>query len=134
MFATFCMIFESIFKKIITPATQDSIGNDPIHVSNVWISGNYLNYQLRFYGGNKTHFINLVKDALKQDPSGTTIALELRHNKEGDTGKTPLDAVVCFNLSSLQQSGKTSQKITVINNDFDSKTITQQFTYTYGSK
>lgn len=115
----------------ITPATQDSIGNDPIHIYNMWISGKYLNFTLEYYGGTMTHLINLVKNATKQDPASTTINLELRHNSKGDTGQTWYRTIVSFDISSLQQSGKTSLNISVLNKDYYNQITTKQITYTY---
>ncbi|MDP4205113.1 MAG: NigD-like C-terminal domain-containing protein, partial [Bacteroidota bacterium] len=47
---------------MITPEKEDSIGNDPIHVNDVWLTNNYLNFEMQYYGGNMIHYINLVKD------------------------------------------------------------------------
>src|SRR5690554_1893307 len=45
----------------ITEENQDSIGNDPIIVRDVWTSGNLLNFELKYWGRYEVHFINLVK-------------------------------------------------------------------------
>lgn len=115
----------------ITPTTQDSIGNNPISIDNMWISGNYLNFQLRYYGGTTTHLINLVKDAQKQDPTGVTINLELRHNNKGDAGQVPIVTIVSFDISSLQNSGKKFVNISVLNKDYNNQTTTKQIIYSW---
>ncbi|MGE5395008.1 MAG: hypothetical protein ACM3P1_09690, partial [Candidatus Saccharibacteria bacterium] len=51
----------------ITPAIEDSIGNDPIYVKDHWISNKMLNFELQYLGGSKIHYINLVKQ-----PNATT--------------------------------------------------------------
>ncbi len=115
----------------ITPTTQDSIGNNPITIDNMWISGKYLNFQLRYYGGTTTHLINLVKDAQKQDPTGATVNLELRHNNKGDAAQVQIITIVSFDISSLQQSGKTVVNISVLNKDYYNQTTTKQITYSW---
>ncbi len=116
----------------ITPATQDSIGNDPILcIDNMWISGKYLNYMLEYYGGTTTHLINLVKDVKKQDPTGATINLELRHNSKGDAGQTWFRTIVSFDLTSLQQAGRNSLNIVVSDKEYYGQITTKQITYTY---
>lgn len=103
-----------LFKGIldITPAIEDSIGNDPIDVKDRWIKNGMLNFELRYRGGNKIHFINLVKQpgAITTEP----VILELRHNNNDDQGNIPMSAVVTFDLSALKIEGKTSTQFKVI--------------------
>ena len=63
----------------ITPAMEDSIGNDPIHVKDHWLKDNMLNFELSYLGGSKIHYINLVREpgASATEP----VILQLRHNK-----------------------------------------------------
>ncbi len=108
-----------LFKGIldITPAIEDSIGNDPIHVKDRWIKNNLLNFELRYRGGSKIHFINLVKQpgAITTEP----VILELRHNNNNDPDNIPMSAVVTFDLSALKIVGKTSTQFKVIAKEFD---------------
>lgn len=71
-----------------------------------------LNFELRYRGGNKIHFINLVKQpgAITTEP----VVLELRHNNNNDQGNIPMSAVVTFDLSALKIEGKTSTRFKVI--------------------
>ncbi len=113
----------------ITPAIEDSIGNDPIHVKDKWIKNNLLNFELRYLGGSKIHFINLVKQpgAITTEP----VILELRHNDNDDPDNIPMSAVVTFDLNSLKIQGKTSTQFKVIAKDFDGKDFEYTGEYKY---
>ena len=58
---------ENILTKDIIPLTEetaDSIGNDRINATSLWITGNYLNIEHQFFHSNnpdKKHMLNLVK-------------------------------------------------------------------------
>lgn len=84
----------------ITPATQDSIGNDPVGIREMWIGSNYLNVRFYYQGYGRTHFINLVKDDSKEYQDGKT-HLEFRHNANGDIPYYWWDGIASFNLLSL---------------------------------
>lgn len=101
----------------ITPAKEDSIGKDPIHVKDHWLKDNMLNFELSYFGGSKIHFINLVKQP-NQTATGPVV-LELRHNNNGDTENIRLSAVVTFDLSSLKVAGKDSVSFRVVAKDFN---------------
>jgi len=103
----------------IIPAIEDSIGNDPIHVENYWLKNNMLNFELSYKGGNKIHFINLVKQpgAIVAEP----VILELRHNNNDDKEEIPMSAIVTFDLSALKVQGKDSVSFKVKAKDFDGK-------------
>ncbi len=110
-----------LFKDIldITPAMEDSIGNDPIHVQDIWIKNDMLNFELKFQGGNKIHFINLVKQPGAINTENGPVVLELRHNENGDSEALPLSAIVTFKLNSLKVEGKHSTPFKVTAKDFD---------------
>ena len=87
----------------ITPETQDSIGNDPVVIEDIWIGNDYLNVQFVYKGQNKTHMINLVSDQSKQYDD--KIHLEFRHNANDDAPTYNMRGIVSFNLRSLQEEG-----------------------------
>jgi len=93
------VLTKGIFK--ITPATRDSIGHDSITIRDMWIGNDFLNIEFAYFGNNKTHFINLISDALKTYTDGKT-HLEFRHNGNGDAPTYYLRGIVSFNLKSLQ--------------------------------
>lgn len=105
----------------ITPEKEDSIGNDPIGVKDKWIKNNMLNFELRYFGGEKVHYINLVKQPGAINPDNGPVILELRHNTNGDREHFPLSAYVTFDLSSLKVAGKNSTPFKVVAKDFDGK-------------
>jgi hypothetical protein len=113
----------------ITPAIEDSIGNDPIHVEDYWLKNNMLNFELSYFGGNKVHFINLVKQpgTIANEP----VILELRHNNNDDQERIPMSAVVTFDLSALKVQGKDSVSFKVKAKDFDGKDFEYSGIYKY---
>lgn len=116
----------------LTPAIEDSIGNDPIRVVDAWISPNhYLNFDLRFYGNYKVHFINLVQTE-EETSASEPVALELRHNRNGDEELYIFRAFVSFRLSELQREGQTELPLVVHYTDYEGVPRELPFTYTYG--
>lgn len=95
-------VFEVLTKPIfsITPAKQDSIGNDSIEVTDIWIGSKYLNVEFAYFGYDKLHFINLVKDDAKTYTDGK-VHLEFRHNANNDTPIYRRYGIVSFDISSL---------------------------------
>ena len=123
------ILYKGIFD--ITPATEDSIGNDPIKVKDRWIKKNMLNFELRYLGGNKTHFINLVKQPGAINPANGPVVLELRHNNNDDEKQIPLSAIVTFDLSALKVAGRTSTPFKVIAKGFDGEDFEYTGEYKY---
>lgn len=107
----YTVLTKGIFQ--ITPATQDSIGNDSISISDIWIGSDYLNVEFVYPGYNKTHYINLVSDNLKAYTDGKT-HLEFRHNANGDTPTYMRKGIVSFNLKSLQTSAVVDKTISLV--------------------
>jgi hypothetical protein len=123
------ILYKGIFD--ITPATEDSIGNDPIQVEDKWIKNNILNFELKYWGGSKTHFINLVKQSGTINTASGPIVLELRHNANDDNDQVPLSAFVSFDLSALKVAGKTSTPFKIIAKGFDGKDFEYTGEYKY---
>ncbi|MBN1924868.1 MAG: NigD-like N-terminal domain-containing protein [Prolixibacteraceae bacterium] len=94
-----------LFKEIVelTAENNDSLGHDPINIEDVWLSKNILNFELGFYGGGKTHWVNLVYDNEQFSGNISPLKLELRHNALQDSLPYYLRAVVSFNLSKLAE-------------------------------
>ncbi len=127
------VLTKGIFK--ITPATQDSIGNDFVYIRDMWIGSDFLNVRFDYPGGNKIHFINLVSDSRKTYSDGK-IHLEFRHNANGDYPHFNLSGIVSFNLKSLQTAGKSQVDIVVHTREFNMPTSgnTYNLTYKYGTQ
>lgn len=123
------ILYKGIFE--ITPAKEDSIGNDPIKVKDKWIKGDMLNFELKYYGGNKVHYINLVRQPGAINSTNGPVVLELRHNNQDDSEQYPLSAIVTFDLSSLKVQGKTSTPFKVVAKGFDGETFEYTGEYKY---
>lgn len=115
----------------ITPAIEDSIGNDPIEVEDKWIKKNMLNFELKYRGGAKIHFINLVKQPGAVSNDIGPVLLELRHNTNDDDENFPLSAIVTFDLSSLKIEGKTSTQFKITAKGFDGDDFEYTGVYNY---
>lgn len=123
------ILYKGIFN--ITPAKEDSIGNDPIRVADKWIKNGILNFELQYRGGNKTHFISLVKAPGTIDVTNGPVLLELRHNNNDDTGNLPLSGFVSFDLSALKIAGRTSTPFKITAKGFDGETFEYTGEYKY---
>lgn len=112
---------ENILTKDIIPLTEqtaDSIGDDRINPTNVWITGNYLNIEYQLYTSNnvdKKHMLNMVINETKtpSDNDSDYFNLEFRHNAYNDKGTTLAWGVVSFRLDKIADrlSGKKGLKI-----------------------
>ena len=123
------ILYKGIFD--ITPAKEDSIGNDPIRVTDKWIKNGILNFELQYLGGNKTHFINLVKAPGTVDVTNGPVLLELRHNNNDDSRQIPLSSFVSFDLSALKIAGRTSTPFKITAKGFDGETFEYTGEYKY---
>lgn len=113
----------------ITAENQDSIGNDPIEVEEHWVTNNLLNLQLKYWGREEIHFINLAKKPGVLTAAGQPFELELRHNSNDDEKSIPFTALVSFELDSLQVAGIDSVRFKVKSTDYDGKS--QEFSGVY---
>jgi len=116
----------------ITEANKDSIGNDPIVVKECWMANDLLNFQLKYYGRNEIHFINLVKEPGELTAEGQPFELELRHNKNGDSEEILYTAFVSFKLDTLQIAGLDSVRFKVTSTDYDGELFEFEGVYKYG--
>ncbi len=106
----------------ITPAIEDSIGNDPLVVEDIWVSKNQLlNMEIRYLGSYKIHFINLVKEPGSLTADDQPIQLELRHNDNGDDRFYPMAAVVSFEMAAIKIQGLDSVRFEVKSVDYNNK-------------
>lgn len=121
------VLTKGIFK--ITPETEDSIGNDPIHVVDMWIGRNFLNVEFVYQGFDKVHFINLVHDSTKVYDDGKT-HLEFRHNANNDPQVFNRWGLVSFDISSLQSVAVDSVQL-VIHVNVPNQTADKLYELTY---
>lgn len=122
-----------LFKGVldITEEIEDSIGNDPIHVDEVWMTNNMLTLELDYYGSGQVHYVNLVKQPGEITADDQPIQLELRHNDNDDQPVYHMSAFVTFDLSSLQIAGQDSVTFTVTGKEYEGETFKYDGTYRY---
>uniref|UniRef100_UPI003217AAE6 NigD-like protein n=1 Tax=uncultured Draconibacterium sp. TaxID=1573823 RepID=UPI003217AAE6 len=101
------------FTEETSAEVRDSIGNDPVTITDTWFTNDYLNVQFEYGGGAYTHFINLVKDSTDLKTEEGAIILELKHNKNGDPHNYLQWSVASFDISELQEAGQSSVEIFV---------------------
>ncbi|OIP82264.1 MAG: hypothetical protein AUK44_08075 [Porphyromonadaceae bacterium CG2_30_38_12] len=128
-------VYEILTKGIfnVTAATKDSIGNDPIAISNMWVAADYLNVEFIYPGYNKTHYINLVNDTSKVYSDGK-IHLDVRHNANNDYPSVNIRGIVSFNLKTLQTITATTVNLVIHTNEFNQTSSNEgvyNFTYKY---
>jgi hypothetical protein len=116
----------------ITEETQDSIGNDPIIVKDVWMTDSLLNFELKYWGRYMVHYINLVKEPGELTADDQPIELELRHNDNGDVEDIPYAAYVSFNLEALKIEGLNSVQFRVTGTDYEGDLFEYEGEYSYG--
>ncbi len=117
---------EILLKQIIdlTTENKDSIGDDPIDVKEVWVANDMLNFKIKYWGENKTHFINLVKHRnMLMTVRNQPVELELKHNANNDSERIYYSAYVSFHLDSIRTPGLDSVKFKVTCNDYDGETF-----------
>jgi len=115
----------------ITEENEDSIGNDPIIVMDHWVSNNLLNLKLKYWGQQKVHFINLVKEPGQLTAAKQPFLLELRHNDNDDNESIPYISFVSFQLDSLEVAGTDTITFKVSSTDYDGNTVTFTKGYRY---
>lgn len=128
-------VYEILTKGVfnVTTATNDSIGNDPISIQDMWIAGDFMNFEFIYPGYSKTHFINLVKDDSNPSTDGK-VHLEFRHNANDDYPSYNISGLVCFNLKSIRKAGATSVDLVIHTKEFGAtEDRTYNFTYKYGT-
>lgn len=116
----------------ITEENQDSIGNDPVIIRKAWMTGNMLNFEIKYWGRYEVHYINLVKQPGELTEADVPVELELRHNAHGDLEDIPYAAYVSFNLDELQVSGLDSVQFRVTSTNYEGELYEYEGTYNYG--
>ena len=100
----------------LTEANADSIGNDHINISNMWIAQGYITMECQFYVENSIikHMLNLVHDANLSiiDEEGY-INLEFRHNAFFDFGSQLREGIVSFKLDNIKEYIEESKGIKI---------------------
>lgn len=116
----------------ITEENEDSIGDDPVIVKNAWLSGNLLTFEIKYWGDNEIHYINLVKQPGELTADDQPIELELRHNEKNDERRLPYSGYVTFDLSAIKVAGLDSVRFKVKATDYDGQVYEDEGAYKYG--
>lgn len=129
-------VYEILTKNIfyIHSSTQDSIGNDLIGVTGMWIANDFLNVEFVYPGYSQMHFINLVRDTTKTYTDGK-LHLEFRHNANGDYPSFNISGIVSFNLKETRKAGVNSVDLMIHTKEYDSSNPDKyyDFKYKYGT-
>jgi hypothetical protein len=115
--AVYSVLTKDIFN--ITDATRDSIGDDPVKISDIWVGSDYLNVEFKFNGHDKVHYINLVNDSAKVY-TDSMVHLEFRHNANKDTPNREQYGVASFRLKPLQKTGVDSLALVIHTHEYPS--------------
>lgn len=105
---------ENILTKDIysMPAEKaDSIGDDNINATDLWITGEYLNIKYQFYHSNnkdKKHMLNLIVNEAStvEHDKPDYVNLEFRHNAYNDDQLTLGTGLVSFKLDQIAEQLK----------------------------
>lgn len=93
-------INEVDIKKIETlnATNQDSIGNDPVDIDEIWVGGNYLNVSFTYYSDKVKHLFSMVKNSLLPSTADGKIHLEFRQNAFNERYITQNKGIISFDL------------------------------------
>ncbi|HPF51955.1 MAG TPA: NigD-like C-terminal domain-containing protein [Draconibacterium sp.] len=122
------VLLKGIFR--LTEENADSIGNDPIIVQEHWMTDSLINFKLKYWGYNKTHFLNLVQET-EEPVLEEPIKLELRHNANEDEEALSYTAFVSFSLNKLRIAGKDSITVEISSTGYEGVTHTFQEVFNY---
>lgn len=128
-------IYEVLTKPIVklTTANADSIGNDRLTITDMWIGADHLNIEFEYLGYSKRHMVNLVESDLS--PSTPEMAkLQFRQNGYGDEPMYLQRGIVSFSIKSLKVEGKTSRKIELTTTNLHGDVKTVELTYSWGQQ
>ncbi|MDR2911437.1 MAG: NigD-like protein [Bacteroidales bacterium] len=118
----------------ITEENQDSIGNNPVDVKDIWVSDNLLNIEILYWGSNKTHFINIVKQPGElNENTAQPIEIELRHNNNNDEEIIPQTGFVSFQLNALKIPNIDSVEFVVKGTNYSGKEFNYKGVYNYNN-
>lgn len=113
----------------LTEETADSIGNDELDITSIWLEKDFLNVRFTYKGSIETHIFNLIR--YPGEIPTDTIDLEIRHNDNGDNSTTLLNGFITFDLTSLRNTETESVVLHVTAREFYNQTFDQNFTYRF---
>lgn len=102
----------------LNEVNRDTIGDDQIQIERIWIAAGYLNVDFFYYGDDKPHYINVVKDPEGQTDDPGKIYLQVRHDARDDDMKYQYWGIMSFYLESLQVEGENEVTLIFDNQPF----------------
>ena len=99
----------------LTAENEADYGNDPARISDVWISGGYMNLIFHQHLPEKSkHRVSLVENTSEEHENDDYIHLEYRYNTYGDTLRPAMvRSMVCYNLNTLDMENKKGIKLKI---------------------
>lgn len=90
----------------LTEANKDSIGDDPVRITDMWVSGEYLNVQFDMnVPRTEKHRVNLVRNTTLSYTEEAYAHLEFRYNDMNDVTDYVTRNIVSFRLGNYGPSG-----------------------------
>jgi hypothetical protein len=121
------VLLKQVFE--LTPEKADSIGNDDLSITELWLGGDFLNLSFVYYGSTESHYINLIR--YPGEIPTDTINLEIRHNSNNDSYAYSYSAFVSFDLKSLRNEAADSVILRIKAKEFNDRTFDKYYTYKY---
>ncbi|MCL2596090.1 MAG: NigD-like protein [Paludibacter sp.] len=98
----------------LTLAVADTVGNDRIANSQMYIADRFLTMDINFYAtGNILHSFNMVHDSILALNSDT-IKLQFRHNAHQDGQSQLYELKMCFDISELKDYSANTDSIPLV--------------------
>lgn len=93
-----------LFKELIELNNEvaDSLGNDPVMISDMWLKNDMLNIEFMYAGSYKTHYINLAYKTNDQGVIEQPVELVFKHNDNNDENHHLLNGIVTFRLNAIK--------------------------------
>lgn len=122
-----------LFKDVIpfNEEIADSLGSDPIDMIDMWLSGDMLNIEFQYAGGNRVHYINLVYNTNENGEIDESVELEFKHNANDDELNYALKGIVTFKLNNLRIEGQNETNIVVNWTNYNGESKSNTGTYKY---
>lgn len=101
----------------LSEVDKDSIGNDLLDITKVWIAQGYLNVECRYYSLNSDnkHLLNMVYHEV--DDEGY-ICLEFKHNAFHDYGTYARNGLISFKLDNVMNEMTSAKGIKIYTNTY----------------
>jgi len=105
---------------------------DPVSIVQVNIMDDFLKINLRYSGGCKEHFVELVLiQTLSKTAELSTPTFAIRHNSNNDACKALITKEYTFDISGLREQGKRKTDFILISVNSSGEITNATYTYNY---